>query len=264
MGKNEKPNSIDSLSTKELIDLALTEKDEEKSWASVVALHRRGTSEVLEQASVLLKSRIPKQRKLGVDILGQLGFRTKIHYKTCFDRLADLLAKEKSPAVLGAIGVAMGHLADKRAVKLLPKFANHKSPAVRRGITFGLMGHEDSVAIKCLIKFSRDKNSDIRDWATFGIGTQIDADNEPIRRALKARLHDRHEYIQNEAILGLAKRGDLTVKPIVLEKIEKDEEIADLIWESAEFLKIDVMRIRTDYWSLKKQQKKKVGDRNRT
>lgn len=60
--------------TSELIQLAVSQDDEEHEYYDTLAvLHYRGTREVLDAARELCRSLIPKERLVGVDILGKLG-----------------------------------------------------------------------------------------------------------------------------------------------------------------------------------------------
>jgi HEAT repeat protein len=94
--------------------------------------------------------------------------------------LLSVLEREADSDVLHAVGIALGHLGDPRAVEPLVRFKNHPSSDVRYGVVFGLLSHEDELAIRTLIELSSDVYYHVRDWATFGLGTQIDANTEEI------------------------------------------------------------------------------------
>jgi HEAT repeat protein len=85
------------------------------------------------------------------------------------------------------------------------------------------------------MQLMRDSDSDVRDWATFGLGTQSEADSEAIRGALFERLPDTDQDTRAEAAVGLAKRKDLRVLPVVLEELDRDE-YGVLYEEAASFL----------------------------
>ena len=72
MTPNSNPND-DPRTTAELVSVALTETDEEIAWDTVRALHWRGGLDVLERAKQLAESICSGERRLGADILGQLG-----------------------------------------------------------------------------------------------------------------------------------------------------------------------------------------------
>lgn len=70
-------------------------------------------------------------------------------------------------------------------------------------------------AIDALIDLSNDKVASIRNWATFGLGSQIETDNNKIRKALWSRTSDKNQDTKLEAIVGLANRNDIKVKEII-------------------------------------------------
>jgi HEAT repeat protein len=192
----------------------------------------------------LLQSPLVRKRALGADILGQLGYGKTFHNE-CALALLKRLKFEYSPWVLTSIGVAAGHLNDPRFARPLSDLAKHLDRDVRFGATFGLLCIDSPIAIKSLIKLSSDKVNKVRDWATFGLGSQHEKDNPAIRKALKARLNDKHYETRLEAIAGLAQRKDPTAKAIVLKWLMTRKRVPNIIWESAEDLGLDPKGIRT-------------------
>lgn len=227
----------DSRSTEDLIQLALTEEDDDAGWKPVVSLHYRGSAEVLEQARVLCLSFNARERELGADILGQLGVPERTFPEECFQILAGALADERDPDVLESITIAYGHLHDARAIRLLVPLKHHPDADVRLGVVHGITGHEDDLAIETLIELSGDENEDVRDWATFALGTMIRTDTSEIRDSLLARIYDSHDDVRGEALVGLARRKDervldaliaeLTAEQVGLLAIEAAEELGD-------------------------------------
>ena len=195
--------------TAALLRLALDESDEDQAWTAVVALHHRGTREVLEAARQLCQ---PAQgahaRRVGADILGQLGVPQRSFPDECLEILLEAWAREQEEDVLHAIAVALGHLKDPRAIAPLSRGATHPSARVRYGVVFGLLTHTADLAVHTLIQLSQDSDELVRDWATFGLGTQIDLDTPAIRDALAARLTDADPTTRIEACKGLLKRQD--------------------------------------------------------
>ena len=61
-----------------------------------------------------------------------------------------------------------------------------------------------------------DADEDVRDWATFGLGVLGDQDSQTIRDAIYRRLSDTNEEVREEAMVGLGKRMDGRVLPLLL------------------------------------------------
>src|SRR5205807_6775221 len=141
-------------------NVALSEEDEEAAWQPVVVLHYRGTREIFEIARNLCESQIPKGRKLGVDILGQLGTPERPFKDESLPILFALIENEQDTEVLSSVGVSLGHINDARVIKPLIKLKNHPSADVRFGVVHGLLGQEDDLAIKTLIELSKDEAED--------------------------------------------------------------------------------------------------------
>jgi HEAT repeat protein len=214
-------------STPELIAASLVgDRDDQAAWDAVVELQRRGAPDVFEAAARLLRSVVPKERERGADILAQLGTpkpSTEVRER-CATELLAVVRSEKHPDVLHAIGIALGHLEDPRALADLLALKEHEDPQVRYGAVFGLNGLvEQEAAVSALIELSRDSDSDVRDWATFGLGTLSKADSPAIREALVARLTDSDADTQGEALVGLARRRDLRIIPFLRAELGRED-----------------------------------------
>lgn len=210
----------DDRTTEELIKLALDAENEDEVWELVPILQFRGEREVFEAVQKLCASEIYQERKLGVDILGQLGIPKRNFLDESLSVLFKMLDTEKDSEVLYSIGIALGHIGDKRAIEPLVKFKNNPIAEVRYGVTFGILCQEDTLAISTLIELSLDEDENVRNWATFGLGSQIDTDTVEIREALLQRLVEEEEdsEIYGEALVGLARRRDeRVVEPLLKE-----------------------------------------------
>lgn len=226
----------DPRSTKELVELALSEEDEELAWQLVSVLHYRATREVFESAKILCQSQNAKERILGINILGQLGIPDRAFTDESLPILFTLLEREQDEKVLSSIGVALGHIGDVKAVKPLANMKNHPSEEVRFGVAFGLLGHTEDLAIDVLIELSNDEDEEVRNWATFGLGSLIDVDNNGIREALFNRLSENNSEIRGEAFVGLAIRGDKRIIELLLQELSS-EEVGVLAIEAAKEIK---------------------------
>lgn len=215
-------SKLNDITTEELIKLALNAEDEDELWEIVPVLQFRGNREVLEAAQQLCQSKIIKERKLGVDILGQLGIPKRTFPDESLEILFKLIEYEKDSDVLSAIGVALGHIHDSRAIKPLLKLKNHPSADVREGVVFGISSYEDTEAINTLIELSSDEDENVRNWATFGLGSLIDTNTAEIREALFQRLGDEDYEIRGEALLGLAIRKEQRVVEPLIKELSSD------------------------------------------
>ena len=201
-------------SVDELYALARSSQDEESYWAVVSELHTRANDHTFRIADVLCDSLAVGERCLGADVLGQLGAvegqtAAEGPFASAAGRvLLRLLEDDDEPAVLSSAAIGLGHLHDERAIAPLAALARHAAPEVRRAVIHGLMGHDDDRAVHALILLSEDAEASVRDWATFALGVQIDRDTHEVREALAARLADDDANTRNEAIRGLAARGD--------------------------------------------------------
>lgn len=203
-------------------------QDDDDRWAIVQELQGRGSRETFEIVKSLLASPAPQQRRLGADVLGQLGYnqqesildRRPYHEET-LHLLTDLLAHEIDSQVLESAIHALGHTYDHRALACVLAYACHSDPEVRFAVAAALPSlgkissgseeepdKEDERAVESLIRLTNDLDDDVRDWATFGLGTLVKADSLEIREALARRINDSFEDVRQEAICGLALRRD--------------------------------------------------------
>jgi hypothetical protein len=201
-------------SVDELYALARSSQDEESYWAVVSELHTRANDHTFRIADVLCDSLAVGERCLGADVLGQLGAvegqtAAEGPFASASGRvLLRLLEEDDEPAVLSSAAIGLGHLHDDRAIDRLSALGSHASSEVRRAVVHGLMGYEDDRAVHALILLSDDSDPSVRDWATFALGVQIESDTPEVREALAARLDDEDANTRDEAIRGLAVRGD--------------------------------------------------------
>jgi HEAT repeat protein len=222
----------ESRSTRELIEAALVEPDEEAYSEMLTTLHFRGTREVLDAARELCASEEADRRSLGAAIMGQLGFPERAFPEESSAALLEMLAAEENAEVLEAIAVSLGHLQTIAAVEPLVKLKNHPNARVRESVAFGLKAHEDTRAIAILMELTADQDKEVRNWATFALGQQINIDTPEIREALLRRTDDDDREVRCEALLGLARRKDERVIDPLIKELSTESPM-DLALEAA-------------------------------
>jgi HEAT repeat protein len=222
----------DHRSTADLISAALTATDEDAAWDIITVLQHRGTREVLDAAAGLCDSDCPKERELAADILGQSRVRETTFHEESVSLLLGLLEREEDAAVLSATLSALGQRREPRAISAILCWGKHPDAAVRLSVVFALLAHTDERAVNALIDLSADEDEAVRDWATFGLGSQIDTDTPAIRHALFQRLADSDATVRGEALIGLARRKDERVLPLLIQELGR-EDVSDLALEAA-------------------------------
>ena len=201
-----------------LIQAALASRDEDRRWRYVVELHWRGDRATLDAATALCQDPSARKRCLGADILAQLGVPDRTFPGEALTTLLEMSRRETSTLVLQSILMALGHNLDATARApwaFYKRVFPHKSATVRFALAYALMGREDPASIRMLIRLSQDLAARVRDWATFCLGTQTDVDTPALRRALLQRVADRHSETRGEALVGLARRNDARILPVL-------------------------------------------------
>lgn len=219
-GKSKSSNDMQS--TKELIEAALGEENEDARWEYVATLHRLGSCEVFDAARDLCESGVPLEETLGADILGQLGIPELPFKKESVLILLKVIDSENDVNVVQAATMALGRMEDSRAIEKLLELRNHANEDVRLAVTHGLLTLEDDSAVNVLIGLSSDEDEDVRNWATFGLGSMINLDTSEIRDALAERLIEADDEIRGEALVGLATRRDEPVVEPLLSELSRE------------------------------------------
>lgn len=197
-------------------------KTDKSRWDNINVLRKRPSQELFEKCAELIKSNNPKIRKIGIDILAQLGLSPRPFLKETLKIYFELLEVETDPDVLKSLLYSIGHNndeLDKVQIDKICSLIDNENNWVKEGLVSAILGIDNLTAIEALIKLSSDKLSHIRNWATFGLGTQIERNNKNIREALWERVNDKHQETKLEAIVGLAKRKDKRVNDIIRREI---------------------------------------------
>jgi HEAT repeat protein len=223
--------ALKDLSVQELLVIASSQSTGEEptpETQALVALHERGTREVLEAAITLCGSPHHTERILGARILGELrgelrGDATHRGFpEECCDELLRLATTDKEVEVVIAAVFALGHLGNRRSDDTLAELRSHPEPLVRHGVAFALAGETSPKAVNALLELMNDPEAETRDWATTGIGMTVSIDGVEIRDALVRRLQDEDEITRAEALQGLARREDARVVPYLIHELTKE------------------------------------------
>lgn len=225
---NDDPRSID-----ELFLAALCEPDEDRAWDAVAALHWRGSREILDRALSLCGSACAFERRVGANVLGQLGIPDRAFPEECLLMLLGMLETERDDDALQAVLVALSHLHRPEAIVPALRFRHHADPDARHAVVLVLTGHKDPQALEGLIELTRDSDIQVRDWATFALGTQTDADTPELRAALLDRLADEDGDTRAEALIGLVERKDRRVLPMLRDELVHEDGVGPLVVEAA-------------------------------
>jgi hypothetical protein len=204
-------------STDRLIRLALSHGSAQRLRDIVGHLHRRGSQVTMARIVRLVRSPNAHRRALGLDIAAQLrAGGDGVEAGKPFDEattqamlvagLADANAGVVQSAVFG-----LGHSSHATALPALLSHARHPAALVRFALAFTLAKYPAVEATAALVELAADLDDDVRDWATFSLGTLHDADDEHVRARLWANAHDPDRDVRGEAVVGLARRGDLRV-----------------------------------------------------
>lgn len=229
---------ITNYSNEKLFDRLLNNKSNKNYWKYIGELRKRTEKSVFEKSCELTKSKIVKEKIIGINILAQFGY-PRLHKKEILKIYFDLIKTETDKNIISAVLYGIGHnnenLTDKQ-IDVICSYQDHKSINIRHSLIHAILGIDKSKTINTLIQLTKDKDTTIRDWATFGIGTQIETDNEPIRNALWERVTDKDKKTRHEAIVGLAKRKDENIKEVLKKELLEIDNSGALILEAIEEL----------------------------
>ncbi|MGR3278572.1 HEAT repeat domain-containing protein [Acaryochloris marina NIES-2412] len=226
-------DSLKALPTDQLLSQAeqcarSADDDNDLYWDILYALHLRSDPQIFDTAVEWCQSSESCMRALGAAVLSQLG---------CADRhspypfgdaalpiLLSLLHDSETEVLCSAIN-ALGHHASYDFLwdsSELVAFANHDSADVRFSVAYALGGSQcdrSELAVAMMCRLAQDDDYDVRNWALFGLGNLSDADSPQVREVLFQGLSDPDDEIRGEAVIGLAKRQDTRVIPVVLKEL---------------------------------------------
>jgi HEAT repeat protein len=226
--------------------LELADLNADHLWSYIATLHGRPEEIVLQTAIKWLSHDNCLVRGLGACVLGQLGWNKLPFGHRSLPALLSALSDDE-PLVLQSVIVSLGHHAsygqswDCR--RLLP-FVTHPAAEVRWAVATALGGYpfdESSEAADLLTQLCRDQDSDVRNWAAFSLGVLGDVDTPDIRDTLSQLLSDQDHEVAGEALVGLARRKDERVVPLILNLLQQSTGSNLTIDAAGEFPSIDFL-----------------------
>ena len=96
-----------------LLSRLIDNKTEKTRWDNISALRKRPSQELFIKCVELTKSNNPKFRKIGIDILAQLGLPPRPFLQDTLKVYFELLDTETDPDVLMSLLCSIGHNNDK-------------------------------------------------------------------------------------------------------------------------------------------------------
>ena len=219
------PTNIEDVRLHRALDAAAW-PDEHAAWDLVVDVHRTGGQRTLSLCQDLVRDPDPQRRRVAIDVLGQLDWAAErgVDPVEVVEVLRPLLASERDPRGIAALITAFGLREVSPGERYLAAAAKHDEPEVRRALAVMLPSFEQHEAVPLLLVLSGDDEAEVRNWATFGIGTQFDeCESHDIRETLLTRANDSHDETRLEAMIGLARRGDTRVAPLLEDELRADE-----------------------------------------
>ena len=207
------------------------ERDEPRLWRLIDQLHDRPTRDVFDAAVAWCRAPESDLRLLGCYILGDLGIEQMWPFAAECDPVLMPLLADDDPDVVAAAIVAIEKL-DIGDNLQIATCATHPARQVRIAVAGCLSAFSDPDTSDALIALSRDADLEVRRAAVNGLGRQAHPDSEAIRLALIERLCDDDRETVEEAIWGLAVRGDARGDAVLRAALEAPD-VSDLVHTAA-------------------------------
>ena len=199
-----------------------SDPDDRRLWDLIYALQERASREVFEAAAAWCRSPSPPLRRLGADVLGELGLDESFPFARESEPLLLPLLTDIEATVVAAAARALGTLgADDTAT--LCRVASHPAADVRAAVARSLCDLAGPKVVPTLIALTRDSEAAVRQLATSGLGGFDREDTEDVRLALVERLEDTDAETREEAIFALAQLGDDRVAAALRAALEEPE-----------------------------------------
>lgn len=190
-------------------------------WENIHELRMRPSDLLFNRCLQLISSQNEKEKRVGIDILAQLGSPNRPYLSQTLEIYFNLLNSETDELILSQILFGIGHNNENLTAKQIEKICaiyQIGSSLVYEGLIFALGFIDTSKTIDILIQLSTDQKAHNRDWATFFLA-ESKRNNKKIRQALWNRIDDKNKNVRLESIMGLAKRKDSRVLEVIKTQI---------------------------------------------
>ncbi len=148
-------------------------------------------------------------------------------------------AGEECADVLEGIAWALGGAGEARGVPALIALSGCADASLRIKVAAALPSAmsdpPEEAGVAALIRLTTDPDQEVRNWATFALGRQTAADSAAVRAALWARIDDPYGEARDEAVVGLAYRGERAVLPVLAGLLARPI-AGDVLFEAAALL----------------------------
>jgi HEAT repeat protein len=220
--------SVHEASLKSLVACALQD-DGERAWSAVNALRCRGTPELLEVLERLARARNPRKRELALRVAGQLmtvgtpspgqGPRYRDWGQAASQQLLSRALGDGDARVRAAAISGLGTRPLPSALPRLLESLHAPQATLRLALATALGSYDEEASARALTTLMRDEDRHVRNWATFSLGSLLRFDDEAVREALLRQCAQADPEIRGEALVGLARRGDARVDPLIEQEL---------------------------------------------
>jgi HEAT repeat protein len=177
---------LDELAPGELVERALAldpddERDDDRYWAIVAALQRRGDRETFEAARALCLGGSDDARCLGAAVLAQLGpDEGRPFLEESLPLVLALCGDGEAEDVLVVAVRALGWLGDPRGAARVLAQRHHPESTVRFAVAEsaeGIAGDPPAPeVVDAVLELTRDADEDVAGWAAVSLVRLLDAD----------------------------------------------------------------------------------------
>jgi hypothetical protein len=181
--------------------------DDPGLWDLIYALHYRPTREVFAAAAAWCASSSIGQRRLGAEVLGELGFEHDFPFAREAEPVLLRLLVDAEPTVVAEALLALGTLGADNTIAIC-RLVAHPLVEVRAALARCLCDLSGPRVIPTLITLTRDRDAGVRRTATSGLCGLDREDTPALREALVERLGDADTETREEAIFALAQLND--------------------------------------------------------